>query len=254
MLLAGSLSAFSLAIGAGAAEPRLVVDAGGQHFSLSEGFPDTNGGYARARLIEQSRQWHLEAVYLDRFDDQGTLIAGAHLREIGPDWLAQAGIATSDGGFFWPRIRLDARLARRWLHARNLVTWLGLTYYDAKDEHEDTALSLESVLYLRDAWVLSAGVQVNVSQPGSVLSPQGFVAVTHGRDGERFLTARYGTGRQAYQPLAAGVAIVDFPFHQGTFTWRQWLGPSWGLNLVIDTYVSDIYDQAGVEFGLFKEF
>jgi YaiO family outer membrane protein len=234
--------------------PRHQVDASARYAAVNEGLADTAGVSLRGVRSHQGSAWLGDVTFLDRFDDSGTQFTIGHSREFGPDWLANGSVAASAGGFFWPRVRADVRVGRRWLAARNLVTWIGAGYYDAKDEHEDVGLSLDAAYYFVQPWIVMAGVRGNESYPGSITSVSGFIAATHGRDRQRYVTLRYGGGRQAYDPIVPGAAIVDVPFHQVTLTWRQWMTPRWGFNLVIDGSTSDTYDQAGLEFGLFADF
>lgn len=230
------------------------MEAGGIHYGLSAPLADTRGGYLRATRTRGPSTLRAAVTHLDRFDDTGTQFGVGYDREIGPDYLARIDAATSGGGFFWPRLRVDASAGRRWLARRNLVTWVGVGYYDAKDAHEDVSVSFDAAYYFGTPWIAMGGLRVNDSQPGGVVSTSGYMALTHGRDRGRYVTLRYGTGNQAYEPLAAGTAAVDFPFHQVTLTCRQWLGRNWGVNVVVDGLRSDAYDQTGVEVGVFADF
>jgi YaiO family outer membrane protein len=176
------------------------------------------------------------------------------VQDLDPRWYASAGVASSAGGFFWPKLRMDLAIHRKWLAGRQLVTSLGVGYFDAKDFHTDRSLQLGAAWYLRAPWVLQGGISVNRSSPGAVISRSGFLAATYGRDRERFLSLRWGAGRQAYQPFPALDLRVDVPFHQLTGTWREWLGRDFGLNLMVDWSASDTHDQATVELGFFREF
>ena len=231
------------------------IEAGGKFYSLTAGQPDTAGTYARGILnVGHADTWSGEIVHLDRFDDTGTFFSIGDTHTFNDLYYGNLTVGTSSGGFFWPRVRVDASLSRKWLDRRNLVTTVGFGYYDAKDIHSDKSFSLDTTYYFDAPWIAQAGVRINDSDPGSVISTSGYAALTYGRDRQRFVTLRGGFGNQGYQPFGAQSFTVDTEFHQLTLTWREWVGHDWGINFVADDYNSTTYDQRGIEFGLFKEF
>lgn len=231
------------------------VETGVKHFNLTEGQPDTAGAYLKAFLDPQGPDaWLGEVVYLDRFGDSGSFFALANTHTWNPDWYSHLAVGSSSGGFFWPRLRVDAALSRKWLAQRNFVTTLGFTYFDAKDEFSDKTVSVEGAYFFSGPWVLQAGVKINRSDPGSVHSSSGFSAVSYGRAGEQLLVLRAEVGNQGYQAIAEESVIVDFPFHTLSLTWRRWLGRDWGFNLRAESFHSSAYDQRGFELGVFRAF
>jgi hypothetical protein len=46
-----------------------------------------------------------------------------------------AAAAGSSGGFFFPALRVDAQLNKKWLARRQLITSVGGGYFKAKDVH-----------------------------------------------------------------------------------------------------------------------
>ncbi|MFO1436427.1 MAG: YaiO family outer membrane beta-barrel protein [Gammaproteobacteria bacterium] len=227
-----------------------------KYYSLDKGFDDTYGTYARFNHTpaDGKNTWFGEVVYLNRFGDDGTFFSVGNTHLLNELYYSTVSFGTSAGGFFWPSFRADASLSRRWLPKRNFVSTLGIGYVDAKDDHRDLSLLLEGAYYFNLPWIAQAGVRVNESDPGSVVTPSGYVALTYGHDFDRFVTLRYGVGRQGYQALASPSFVVDFPFQELTLTWREWITQDFGFNLVGYGFGSDVYDQTGLEFGLFKEF
>jgi YaiO family outer membrane protein len=225
--------------------PRSVGEVGARYYDVNEGFSDTYGTYARFNHAPASGKdlWFGEVAYLDRFDAAGTYL-----------YYSTVSVGTSAGGFFWPSWRVDASISRRWLPRRNFVSTVGIGYFDAKDDHRDVSALVEGTYYFESPWIVQAGVRLNESDPGSVVSPSGYAAVTYGRDYERFVTLRYGTGQQGYEALSSPAFVVDFPFQEVSLTWREWVRPDIGFNLVGYGFQSDPYDQLGFELGVFKEF
>jgi YaiO family outer membrane protein len=239
-----------------AGSPRTVGEIGVKYYDVNEGYANTYGGYGRFSYAPSSNTdvWLGEVVYLDRFDDEGTYVALGNIHHFNEVYYSTVFVGTSAGGFFWPSVRVDASLSRKWLPRRNLVSTIGIGYYDAKDDHTDTSLLFEGIYYFDAPWIVQAGVRLNESDPGSVFSPSGYAAATYGRDLDRFVTLRYGTGNQGYQALTSPAFLVDFPFNEITLTWREWLQPDFGINLVGYGFESDPYDEIGFELGIFKEF
>ena len=171
-----------------------------------------------------------------------------------PDWFSNLSVGTSVGGFFWPRVRVDAFLSKKWLEKRNLVTTFGFGYYDAKDVHEDINFFIGATYYFESPWIVEAGLHYNISHPGAVTAPAPFAAVTYGRNKQYYLVLRVGIGREAYQVVGPDEAITDFASQVVTLTWRQWLTPQWGFKLLTEYYHNPFYQRAGFEFGIFREF
>lgn len=231
------------------------LEAGGIYYKLNDGFADTHGAYVRGRLdASAANQWRAEAVELSRFGEDGFYAAVGNVHQFDADWFSSLTIGSSSGGFYWPEIRTDASLSRRWLAGRNLVTTVGITYFDAKDIHSDTGFNFEAVWYSASRWIVQGGTTYNVSHPGSVGSVSGYVALSHAENGKRIVTARLGGGEQAYQPFADNRFNVGITFGQMRLSCKQWLGKHWGVNVAADSYLSSTYDQHGVEVGLFQEF
>ncbi len=231
------------------------LEAGGIYYNVNDGFADTRGAYVRGRLdTGLANQWRAEAVELSRLGDEGFFGAVGNVHQFNSDWFSSLSIGSSSGGFFWPELRTDTSLSRRWLAGRNLVTTVGVTYFDAKDIHSDTGFNFEAVWYSASRWIVQAGTTYNLSHPGSVASTSGFVALSHAENGKRIVTARLGGGEQAYQPFADEGFNVGITFGSMRLSCKQWIGKRWGVNVVADSYLSSTYDQHGVEVGLFQEF
>lgn len=230
-------------------------ETGGIYYDLSEDFADTTGVYARARIGPYGPDvWRAELVQLDRFDDDGVYGAIGNVHQFNEEWFSDLSVGSSAGGFFWPELRIDASINKRWLPKLNLITSVGITYFDAKDIHSDVGYRIESTYYTESPWVFQGGIQYNESDPGSVGSVSGYGAVSHFTSGNRELTFRLGGGEQAYQPFADNNFQVDINFLSLRFVAKQWIGQKWGVNFVADSYHSTTYDQHGIEIGLFKVF
>jgi YaiO family outer membrane protein len=230
------------------------VEAGGDYLTLTNGFGYWAGGYARGVVTEGHNIWNAEINGQHEFGDGGVYFAGGDTYNFNPDWYGSLTVGSSVGGFFWPRFRGDGFLNKKWMPHKQLITTLGFGYYASKDVHRDHSFFVGTTYYFTTPWILEEGLRFNVSNPGSVFSPAGFVAVTHGREQKQYLTLRAGFGVEAYQLVGPTVTLNDFQSQTVTITWRRWVGESWGINLVGDYYHSPYYERGGPSIGFFREF
>jgi len=230
------------------------VETGSDYLGLDNGFGHWAGGYARGVVTQGNNIWNAEANGQYEFGDAGVYLAGGDTYNLNPDWYGSLTVGSSVGGFFWPRFRADAFINRKWMGRKQLITTLGFGYYAAKDVHRDHSVFVGSTYYFAKPWIIEEGIRFNVSNPGSVFSPAGFVAVTQGRNQQHYITVRAGVGQEAYQLVGPAVTLNDFESQTLTVTWRQWVGANWGFNLVGDSYHSPFYTRGGTSFGFFREF
>lgn len=230
------------------------VEAGGDYLALTNGFGYWAGGYARGVVTSGKNIWNAEVNGQHEFGDAGVYLAAGDTYNFNHDWYGSLTTGSSVGGFFWPRFRTDAFINKKWMARKQLITTFGFGYYAAKDVHRDHSFFVGSTYYFTKPWIVEEGIRFNVSNPGSVFSPAGFVAVTQGRNLRHYLTVRAGFGKEAYQLVGPTATLTDFKSQTATVTWRQWVGESWGLNLVGDYYHSPFYHRGGTTFGFFREF
>lgn len=230
------------------------VETGGTYMTLTNGYGRWDGGYARAVYQSGHDVWNGEINGEQEFGDGGVYFAAGDTHTFNPDWYAALTLGTSAGGFFWPRFCANAFLNKKWLHRKQWVTTGGFGYNMAKDVHRDNVFFLGTTYYFEKPWIVEEGVYFNVSNPGTVFAPAGFVAVTKGRDKQQYLTVRAGYGEEAYQLVGPTVTLTQFNSQTLTITWRKWMGTAWGMDFVGDYYHSPFYMRGGSSFGLFKEF
>jgi len=239
------------------AQPKMLtnyVESGGDYLTLTNGFGYWTGGYSRAVFTSGKNTWAGEINGQREFGDAGVYFGAGDTYTFSPDWYGSLTVGSSAGGFFWPRFRADGFLNKKWLGRRQWITTAGFGYYDAKDVHRNDGFYLGSTYYFARPWIVEEGVYLNLSHPGAVFAPSGFVAVTQGRNKQHYVTVRTGFGEEAYQLIGPTVTLTDFQSQTLTITWRQWLGTNWGFNVIGDYYRSPFYMRGGSSFGFFKEF
>lgn len=239
------------------AQPKLLtnyVEAGGNYLILTNGFGHWAGGYARGVYESKNDVWNGELNGQHEFGDSGVYMAVGDTHTFTPDWYGALTIGSSVGGFFWPRFRTDAFVNRKLLSRKQWITTAGFTYYAAKDVHRDYIVNLGSTYYFDKPWILEEGLYLNISNPGTVFAPAGFVAVTQGHNKHQYVTVRAGIGEEGYQLVGPTVSLTQFNSESLTITWRKWLGPNWGINFVGDYYHSPFYTRGGTTLGFFRDF
>ncbi|HXQ25405.1 MAG TPA: YaiO family outer membrane beta-barrel protein [Candidatus Acidoferrales bacterium] len=230
------------------------VEAGASYRQLTNGFGDWSGGYARGVLQIGKNIWNAEINGQHEFGDGGVYLAAGDTYNFNSDWYGSLTLGSSVGGFFWPRFRADAFVNRKWARRKQLITTLGYGYYASKDVHRDQSVFFGTTYYFQRPWIFEEGIRFNVSNPSTVFSPAGFVAVTEGRNKQHYITVNAGFGEEAYQIVGPATVLTRFESQTVTITWRQWVGKNWGFNLVADYYHSPFYQRGGGSLGLFKEF
>ena len=230
------------------------VEVGSSYLQLSNGFGHWSGGYARGIFAEGNNTWSGEINGQHEFGDAGVYLAAGDTYNFNPDWYASLTLGSSTGGFFWPRFRADTFVNHKLLSRKQLVATFGYGYYAAKDVHRDQSLFLGTDYYFQKPWIIEEGIRFTISDPNSVFSPAGFVAVTEGTNKHHYVNVNAGFGEEAYQLAAPSTVLTRFQSQSLTVTWRQWTGKNWGFNFVADYYHSPFYQRGGGSFGLFKEF
>jgi len=230
------------------------VESGGSYMALSNGYGYWAGGYSRGVYQHGNDVWNAEMNGQHEFGDSGVYFAAGDTHTFSPDWYSALTVGSSAGGFFWPRFRADAFLNRKLLRRKQLIATAGFGYYVAKDVHRDSNFFIGTTYYFEKPWIVEEGVYFNISNPGTVFAPAGFVAVTEGRDKKQYITVRAGFGEEGYQLVGPTTVLTQFNSQTLTITWRKWLGTNWGFNVVGDSYHSPFYVRGGSSFGFFKEF
>jgi YaiO family outer membrane protein len=235
--------------------PRGEISVTGSYHALSDSLQPWTFLQLRGLVhTGPSDVWAGEIVDQREYGDAGIFLGVANTHTFNEDWFAFASAATSVGGFFLPRFRANATVSRKWLQARQLVTRVGGGYYAAKDAHRDYSVEAGAVYYFPAPVIVEGGVMWNNSTPGGVVSRYQFVAVTHGRERERYIIVRVAGGHEAYQLLAPTLAIANFASRSASLTVRQWVTPRWGVSLGAETYWNSSYKRNAGTFGVFRQF
>nr|WP_311530474.1 YaiO family outer membrane beta-barrel protein [uncultured Ralstonia sp.] len=231
------------------------LEGGIGHANLTGGNADWNDQYLRGGVHLTPKDYVTSEVsHQSHFGDHGTFVGLGYTRTFNDDWYGFLSAGTSTGGFFLPRYRIDGNLYRKLLEKKNLVVNIGFTYYRAREIYTDKTLLLGATYYFEAPWIIQIGARLNRSDPGSVRSNRGVIAVTYGRNKDQYITLMYDTGREAYQLTGGATLLNDFTSHETSLTWRRWITRQWGFNLRAIYYENPFYKRKQVEGGIFYEF
>jgi YaiO family outer membrane protein len=237
------------------------LEIGGGHNSLSGNNPDWNDVYIRGALSGGRNVWTAELTRQGRFGDSGWFYGVGLSRTLSENWYAQFSAGGSAGGFFLPRFRTDALINRKLLRRRQLVASAGVGFDQSKTVNHDLRFQATGAYYFEYPIVLQAGVAWTHASPGNILARTQFVAFNQGHEKEYFASVRYEWGREGYELIGAPHAgspgfnvLFDFPVRTATGSWRQWIGPNWGLNFNVEQHQEPAYHRWGGTAGVFLDF
>nr|WP_315190524.1 YaiO family outer membrane beta-barrel protein [uncultured Albidiferax sp.] len=258
-LVRQAATGLALAMGAGASAsepslPPITWDMQASHSQLSAGLPDGEALVVRAtQALPAGSHLLAELVQERKFGERGGTLALAYTGFLAPDWFATGTLVAGQGGPNWAKWRADLQVSTKWLDQRQLVT-SGALYHAVFDgSRSDSGLRLSATWYLPASAVVEAGVTFNLSQPGSVHSHMPYAAVTWGREGQQYLSLRASSGTEAYQALGAAAQLVNFRSRSVAATWRQWIGPQWGITAQAEHYRNPTYQRQTLGLGLFAQ-
>jgi len=237
------------------------IEVGGSHSALTDNYSDWNDFYARAMLSGGHNVWTGELTREGRFGGAGWLYGVGLNRTISENWYAQFSAYSSIGGFFLNTFTGDAIINRKLLSRRQLVATVGAGFDKSKTVDKDERVRAEAAYYFSRPIVLQGGATWTHADPGNVLARVQYIAATEGYDKEHFFSLRYEWGHEGYEvigPPASGAqpysVLFNFPERSISGTWRQWIGPRWGLNLELDQHQETAYHRWGGTAGVFFEF
>lgn len=229
-----------------------MLEASGFAHRVTNEFGDWRGGRLRAVLPAGPRDvFYLEGVGQRAFGDDGIYGSVSHQHAFGDEWITFVSVGAGSGEFFFPEVRVDALLTRKLLASRRLLVSVGGTWVRSKDVYRDRTAVASVTGYLSPTAVLEVSGRFNWSTPGDLTSQRGAVALTLGRQGQRYLVLRAGGGGESYQLIGVGDVERSFTSTEASISWREWLGRSTGFVIGGEWYHNPFYTRTGIQVGLF---
>jgi YaiO family outer membrane protein len=237
------------------------IEVGGGHSALTDHYADWNDFYVRGMLSGGRNIFNWEATREDRFGGTGWFGTIGWTRTLSENWYAQISAGASVGGFFLNRYSTDGVINRKLLKRRQLVVSVGAGFDQSKTADNDLRWQAGAAYYFNFPVVLQGGFLWTHSNPGDILARVQYLAATEGHDKEHFVSLRYEWGREGYEVVGPTNStaprpnvLFDFPEHTATATWRQWIGPNWGVNFNIEQHQEPAYHRFGGTAGVFLDF
>jgi len=195
-----------------------------------------------------------EASRLNRYGDTGWYYGAGIVRNISENWFADAHAGSSVGGFFLPKLRVDSSISRKFLGNKQLVLTGTFGYDKSKEVNHDFRFGPAFTYYTKWAITAQGGVNFVRSNPGNVSDFSEYLALTQGHEKEHYITVRAELGREGYLITGPQTVLQDFDFRQYSATWRQWIGPGWGMNIIFNHENTPFFRRNGGTVGLFVDF
>jgi YaiO family outer membrane protein len=230
------------------------VEFGGSYSALNNGFNSWGDAYMRGVMGSEHNTFNLEITRQDRYGDSGWFYDLGWTHVFGPNWYAEVYGGISTGGFFLPKRRLDTFINRKVLPRKQLVLTAGYGYDKSKTVNAADRWTGGATYYFEHPFVVQGGVTWTVAQPGTILARSQYVAVTQGRVKEHYITVRAEVGREGYELVGPQTALFNFVIHKYSASWRQWIGPNWGINAAYDRESNIAFKRNGGTLGLFLDF
>lgn len=236
------------------------VEIGGGHSDLSGPYTSWNDFYARGMLSGGRNVLNGELGRQERFGDIGWFYGLGLTRNLSESWYAQVSAGGSVGGFFLPRYRVSGLINHKLLHRRQLVMSAGVGFDQSKTVNNDLHGEVDAAYYFEYPIVVQGGMMWTHSNPGNILARTQYLAATQGHEKEHYLSLRYEWGREGYEVVGLPAngstpgVLFDFPQHTISGSWRQWIGPNWGVNFIIEQHQEPSYHRWGGTGGVFLDF
>jgi YaiO family outer membrane protein len=236
------------------------IEFGGSRSNLSSGSPvdgrqePWTDFYIKGAVSGGKNTISAEATRQQRFGELGYFYTAGWTRTISENWYGEiSGGISSPGGLFLPKWSADAIINRKLLPRRQLVLSAGYGYDKSKLVNTDSRYQASAVYYFEFPIILQGGVTFTKAQPSDILARTQFGVVTWGREKEHYLNFRAEIGREAYEIVGPNT-LFDFPVHNYSASWRQWLGLNWGFNVTYDRDGNPFYHRNGGIVAFFFDF
>jgi YaiO family outer membrane protein len=231
------------------------LEFGGSRSDLTHPQPHWTDAYVRGVVnLTPTSAFSLEADRQARFGDSGYFGSIGLTHSFTNNLYANAYVGSSVGGFFLPKFRFDGFVNYKLLPRKQLVANLGFGYDRAKTVNSDTRYMVGATYYLPWPFIIQGGASFTHANPGSILATTYNLAVTEGHEKSHYITFRAELGREGYEVVNVSNPLVNFPIHNYSGTWRQWIGSGWGINFNFQRELNPYYNRNGATVGFFVDF
>ena len=221
----------------------------------SDGFRNWSGPSVRGSFAPRNsfNEWSAGAARVQEFGATGYLFEGGLDRDLTDTWDVGLNIGGTSS-FFLPRFAADFSTSRRWSDAEKFVMTFDGSYLRWQDVHRDYVWGLGASYHFERPWAVEAGVNIDLSTPGSLCTEEQYFGVSQGREKNYLVTLRGEFGREAYQVIGPNISISNFESYGISLKLQKWVGGGWGVVVAGNYYSNPYYQDRGVSVGFFKEF
>ena len=176
------------------------LELGGEWATLNDGLGNWEGVYGTfSYAASTSDLLTLGAVYASRFGEQGMEFTGSWQHDYNESNYQVFSLVGSTAALFWPSAGATTEYFHKFGNARDWVLGFGGGAYGYRTGNNDYFGVLEMIHYFAGGWVVEAGTQFNLSEPGDVAAPRGFAALTWLPAAGWELVLKVDGGDEAYQ-------------------------------------------------------
>ena len=216
--------------------------------AISNGYGDAQSYSLRGMQVMSFGVLEAEAVNQSRFGYTGNYGGLRLTKDISEDYYTILG-AGAGSSLLFPSWRTDATLYRKFGNQHQYVAGLGAYYADGNAEGRSDAGAILSGIYYGKDLIVEGGLRLNQANPGSVMGPSQYLALTFGNDDRRAVILRLERARETYQVLTTGVEKVDFVSHSAGVQWRERITRDGMLIAGVNYYHNPNYDRTSFELG-----
>jgi YaiO family outer membrane protein len=219
------------------------------HASLTNGFQDWNDLNILNYFGKEGSRFIIETDYKNHFGKSAGVFGITYTQTYSLLWYQDFSAAVSTSNSIIPGSVLFTELHRKLLTDQSLVLGLGIGHNISQDPYSDTYGLFEAYYYLVGPISFQAGLRVNGSSPGSVLTTREFASINFLN--ERWdCYVRFETGREGYAVVGINNFKNEFHSENETIQFRYFLNQEWGIGVHVDFYQSEIYNRnlVGLDF------
>ena len=231
------------------------IEFGGSRSDLTAPQPNWTDAYVRGVVnLTPTNAFSLEADRQARFGESGYFGSIGLTHSFTQNFYTNTYVGSSVGGLFLPKFRFDGIANYKLLPEKQLVANIGFGYDKSKTQNSAERYMVGGTYYFNFPIIIQGGAEFTHANPGSIFATTYNLAVTEGREKSHYITVRAELGREAYEIINGNASLFNFPIHQYSGTWRQWIGMNWGFNFNFQRELNPYYNRNGATLGFFFDF
>lgn len=218
--------------------------------SVTNGYGDWTGGYARVVLPSARNTWYADVLAMDAFGERGGQVGVTQRHEWSDRIFQMIGANVGNGASILPRARVDGALGVRLGAQRRVQATGGMSYVKSTTALYDVAGIASLAWYAPHNLLLEAGGRYNVSRPGDIQSHRLSLTSIWTPSPRRSFSFRGIGGSEGWQVISANTTLTRFHSRELSLAWREKVAGPWALSVQGDWYDNPFYTRSGVTIGV----